>query len=311
MLKYIGKRLLISVLTMLVILFVLFMLLQLMPGSPFNDEKLSAEQVAQLYAKYGLDQPVFIQFLRYVGNMLKGDLGVSYSLAVNMPITDLIKNRFPVTIKIGFMSMLAGTIMGLSLGFLTAFFHNRVLNFIYNLLTLIGIAVPSYIFAMFFSYFLGYQTGVFPLIYDFRSPYFSSIMPVLALSLSVMAVVGRFSRTEAESVMKSDYVLFAKCQGLSNSTIILKYVMKNSLIPVVTVMAGLLVGLLTGSMVIEQMFSIPGVGELLTNAITANDYNVVLALSFIYSALYIVVMLLLDILYCVIDPRVRLGGGPE
>ena len=111
--------------------------------------------------------------------------------------------------------------------------------------------------------------------------------------------------------MKSDYVLLARCQGLSNRTIILKYILKNSLMPVITVMAGLLVGLLTGSLVIEQMFSIPGVGGLLTNAISANDYSVVIALSFVYSAIYIVVMLILDILYCVIDPRVRLGGKPE
>ncbi|MBO4509922.1 MAG: ABC transporter permease, partial [Lachnospiraceae bacterium] len=112
-------------------------------------------------------------------------------------------------------------------------------------------------------------------------------------------------------VMKSDYVLFAKCQGLSNTTTILRYVLKNSMMPVITVMASLLVGLLTGSLVIEQMFSIPGVGGLLTNAIAVNDYSVVIALSFVYSVLYIVVMLILDIMYCVIDPRVRLGGKPE
>ncbi len=311
MVRYIGKRILISIITLLVILLILFLLLQLMPGSPFNDEKLSPEQIAQLYAKYGLDQPVLVQFFRYVGNMLKGDLGVSYSLSANTPIIDLIRNRFPVTMKIGFASMITGTAFGLILGFFTAFFRNKVLNLLYSLLTLIGIAVPSYLFAMFFSYFLGYKTGTFPLLYDYRAPFFSSIMPVLAMSLSVMAVVARFAKAEASDVMKSDYVLFAKCQGLSNTNIILKYVLRNSLMPVITVMAGLLVGLLTGSLVIEQMFSIPGVGGLLTNAISANDYSVVISLSFIYSALYIVVMLILDILYCVIDPRVRLGGGPE
>ena len=311
MARYIGKRLLISVITLFVILLILFLLLQFMPGSPFNDQKLSPEQVAQLKEKYGLDKPVIVQFFRYVGNMFRGDLGVSYSLSPNTPITELLANRFPITMKIGFFSMILGTVAGLLLGFLTAFFRNKILGFFYHLLTLLGIAVPSYLFAMCFSYFLGYKGAVFPLLYDFRSPVASSVMPVVAMSLGVMAVIARFAKAEASDVMKSDYVLLAKCQGLSNRTIILKYILKNSLMPVITVMAGLLVGLLTGSLVIEQMFSIPGVGGLLTNAISANDYSVVIALSFVYSALYIVVMLILDILYCVIDPRVRLGGKAE
>ena len=309
--RYIAKRLIISVITLLVILLVLFLLLQFMPGSPFNDQKLSPDQVEQLKEKYGLDQPVIVQFFRYVGNMFRGDLGVSYSLSPNTPITELLINRFPITMKIGFFSMIFGTLAGLLLGFLTAFFRNRILGFFYHVLTLLGIAVPSYLFAMCFSYFLGYKSSVFPLLYDFRSPVSSSVMPVLAMSLGVMAVVARFAKAEASDVMKSDYVMLARCQGLSNRTIIMKYILKNSLMPVITVMAGLLVGLLTGSLVIEQMFSIPGVGGLLTNAISANDYSVVIALSFVYSALYIVVMLILDILYCIIDPRVRLGGKPE
>lgn len=308
---YIGKRLLISVVTLLVILLILFLLLQFMPGSPFNDQKLSPEQVAQLKEKYGLDQPVVVQFFRYLGNIVRGDLGVSYSLSPNTPITELLVNRLPITMKIGFFSMIFGTLAGLLLGFLTAFFKSRILGFFYHLLTLLGIAIPSYLFAMAFSYVLGYKGGIFPLLYDFRAPVSSSVMPVAAMSLGVMAVVARFARAEAGDVMKSDYVLLAKCQGLSGRTIILKYILRNSLMPVITVMAGLLVGLLTGSLVIEQMFSIPGVGGLLTNAISANDYSVVIALSFVYSAIYIVVMLILDILYCVIDPRVRLGGKPE
>jgi len=311
MARYLIKRVIISVVTLFVILLILFLLLQFMPGSPFNDQKLSADQIAVLKEKYGLDQPVIIQFFRYVGNMLRGDLGVSYALSPNTPITDLLANRFPTTIRIGFLSMIFGTLAGLVLGFLTAFLKNRIMNFFYHLLTLIGIAVPSYLFAMLFSYFLGYKAELLPLLYDFRNPVSSSVMPVIAMSLSVMAVVARFAKAEGSDVLNSDYVLLARCQGLSNRTIIIKYIMRNSLMPVITVMASLLVGLLTGSLVIEQMFSIPGVGELLTNAINANDYSVIIALSFVYSALYIVVMLILDVLYCVIDPRVRLGGKPE
>ncbi len=311
MARYLIKRIIISIVTLLVILLILFLLLQFMPGSPFNDQKLSAEQVAMLKEKYGLDQPIFIQFFRYVGNMLKGDLGVSYSISVNTPITELLVSRFPVTLKIGFLSLIFGTLAGLALGLLAAFFKNKLLRALYSILSLLGVAVPSYLFAMFFSYVLGYKWEIFPMLYDYRSPGVTTVMPIMALSLMVMAVIARFTRAEAQDVMKSDYVMLARCQGLKNSTIIIRYILRNSLIPVITVMAGLLVGLLTGSLVIEQMFSIPGVGALLTNAISSNDYSVVIALSFVYSALYIVVMLILDILYCIVDPRVRLGGKAE
>lgn len=309
--RYLRRRIIISISILFVILLILFLLMQFMPGSPFNDAKLSEEQVASLKESYGLDKPVIVQFFRYIGKMLKGDLGVSYSIAPNTPITSLLVNRFPVTLRIGFLSLVFGTLAGLTLGLIAAFFRSRIIKVIFNILTLLGIAVPSYMFAMFFSWTLGYKCNIFPMLYDFRSPMFSSAMPILALSLSVMAVIGQFTRSEAEDVIKSDYVLLAKTTGMKSSTIIIKYILRNSLIPVITVMASLLVSLLTGSLVIEKMFAVPGIGGLLTTAISSNDYSVVIALSFVYSALYIVVMLILDILYCVVDPRVRLGGKPS
>ncbi len=309
--RYLRRRILISVAILFVILLVLFLLMQLMPGSPFNDAKLTAEQVASLKESYGLDQPVIVQFFRYIGNMLRGDFGVSYSIAPNTPITTLLVTRFPVTLRIGFMSLVFGTLAGVVLGLVTAFFRSKVVKVIFNFMVLLGIAVPSYLFAIFLSWTLGYKWNLFPLLYDFRSPTYSSIMPVMAMSFSVMAVIGQFTRSEAEDVMKSDYVLLARCAGMKSSTIMVKYILRNSLIPVVTVMAGLLVSLLTGSLVIEKMFAVPGIGGLLTTAISSNDYSVVIALSFVYSALYIIVMLLLDIVYCIVDPRVRLGGKPE
>ena len=298
MAKYLRKRILISVIILFLILLILFLLLQFMPGSPFNDEKLSPEQVAVLKESYGLDKPVPVQFIRYVGNMLRGDLGVSYSISPNTPITVLLANRFPVTLRIGFLSLIFGTLAGVLLGLSAAFFKSRIIKGFYSILTMLGVAVPSYLFAMYLSWTLGYKAKVLPMLYDFRSPAISSVMPVAALSFVVMAVIARFTKAEAEEVKNSDYVMLARCSGL-----------RNSLIPVITVMGSLLVGLLTGSLVIEKMFSIPGVGSLLTNAISSNDYSVVISLSFVYSALYIIVMLILDIIYCVVDPRIRLTGA--
>ena len=306
MAKYLRKRILISVIILFLILLILFLLLQFMPGSPFNDEKLSPEQVAVLKESYGLDKPVPVQFIRYVGNMLRGDLGVSYSISPNTPITVLLANRFPVTLRIGFLSLIFYLNMparrrnGIK---------SRIIKGFYSILTMLGVAVPSYLFAMYLSWTLGYKAKVLPMLYDFRSPAISSVMPVAALSFVVMAVIARFTKSEAEEVKNSDYVMLARCSGLNNRTIILHYILRNSLIPVITVMGSLLVGLLTGSLVIEKMFSIPGVGSLLTNAISSNDYSVVISLSFVYSALYIIVMLILDIIYCVVDPRIRLTGA--
>ena len=308
MLRYLIKRILISAATLFVILFLLFLLLQFMPGSPFNDEKLSPDQIEVLNKKYGLDQPIYERFFTYVGNMCKGDFGVSYSLSQDTPITTLIRNRFPVTMGIGLAAMFLGTVLGLLLGFLTSFFKRKWMSIIYHFFTVLGIAAPSYLAAMFFSLLFGYKLEWLPLLYDFRHPVISSIIPVCALALPVIAIVARFSKAESDDVMKSDYVLLARCQGLKQRTIILRYIIRNSLIPVVTTMGTLLVGLLTGSLVIEQMFSIQGIGQLLTDAITANDYNVVIGLSFIYSLIYIIVMLIVDLLYCVIDPRIRLTG---
>ena len=207
---------------------------------------------------------------------------------------------------IGLAAMIIGTVFGLLIGFLSSFFKNKVMKVIYHILTILGIAAPSYLIAMGLSMLFGFKLEWLPLLYDFRDPVVTSIMPVVALSFPVMAIVARYARSESDDIMRSDYVMLARCQGLNRRTIIVRYIIRNSLIPVITTMGALLVGLLTGSLVIEQMFSIPGIGQLLTTAIESNDYNVVIGLSLIYSLIYIVIMLIVDILYCIIDPRVRL-----
>lgn len=279
-----------------------------MPGSPFNDAKLSEEQIAALNEKYGLDKPVYERFVSYVVNVCKGDLGNSYSLSQDTPITTLVKNKFPVTVTIGLAAMIVGTVLGLLLGFLTSFFKKRFMNIIYGIFTILGIVAPSYLIAMGLSYALGFRLEWMPLLYDFRHPVASSVMPVLSLSFPVIAIVARFAKSEADDIIRSDFVMLARCQGLPRRTIITGYIIRNSLIPVITTIGALFVGLLTGSLVTEQMFVVPGIGQLLTNAISANDYNVVIGLSLIYSLIYIVVMFIVDLLYCIIDPWVRLVG---
>ena len=306
--KYIIQKVLIAAVTLLLIILILFLLMELMPGSPFNNEKLSPVQKQILAQSYGLDKPVMFRYVLYIKNMLRGDFGVSYNLSIDTPVSELIRTRMPISIKIGIAAMILGSVTGLSLGFFAAFHAGKAADAIAMILAIIGISVPSYVFAIMFSYFFGFRWKILPLLYDFRSPVASSVMAVIALSIYVMAVIARFTRDEAVTVLKSDYVLFARSQGIMTKDLLLNYVIRNSLLGVITVMAMLLVGLLTGSLVTEQIFSIPGIGFLLSSAISANDYNVVIALSFVFAGIYVVARLALDILYGILDPRIRVAG---
>lgn len=310
--RYIGKRLLISIGTLFVVILILFTLLQYMPGSPFNDEKLTQDQRAVLYEKYGLDQPVFVQFFKYVFNMLKGDFGVSYTISKNTQISQLLQTRLPVSLRIGGQAVLLGAVIGLILGIIAAIWHGTLWDTIATIISVIGVSVPSYVFALGLAYVFGYELRWFPLLYTAEAPFQSSVLPSIALCMFTIASIARFTRSEMLEVLGSDYILLAESKGVYGPKLIYRHVLRNALIPIVTVLAPLIVGLMTGSLVVEKIFSIPGIGSLLVTAIQSNDYNVVIVLSFIYSAMYIGIMLIVDILYGVIDPRIRLSKeGPH
>ncbi len=304
--KYILKRVVIMVFTLLAILLILFILMHLMPGSPFNDEKLSDDQKAALYAKYGLDQPVVVQFFKYVGNMLRGDLGVSYKISKNTPISQLIATRLPISLGVGFVSVMIGALVGLILGLIAALRHNTFVDSLCTVISVIGVSVPSYVFALALSYSIGFKFRLLPMLFSQQQIVSSSVLPCISLSMFTMASIARFTRNEMIEVLGSDYMLLAESKGISGASLIFRHGLRNALIPIVTVLVPLIVDLMTGSLVIEKIFAIPGIGSLLVNAIQSNDYNVVIALSFIYSAMYIAVMLAVDILYGIIDPRIRL-----
>lgn len=307
MFKYVLKRVLISVVTVLIILAVLFTMLHSMPGSPFNDEKITAVQRANLEAKYGLDKPLPVQFVNYLKAMLSGDFGVSYVIQKNMPIASLLRARIMVSIRIGVQAVALGTLIGLLMGIVAAMKRNSFLDTFATVISVIGVAFPSYVFAMAMSYFIGFRLGWLPLLYSTADAARSTVMPTISLSMFSMATVARFARTEMVEVMGSDYMLLADSKGISSFRLLGVHGLRNALIPIVTVLAPLTVELMTGSLVVEQIFAIPGIGSLLVSAIQFNDYNVVLAVVFVYSIMFISVMLIVDILYGVIDPRIRLA----
>ncbi|MDE6475715.1 MAG: ABC transporter permease [Erysipelotrichaceae bacterium] len=305
--KYIGKRLLMSVITLFVIVLILFILMKLMPGTPFNDEKLTEAQRVLLYKKYGLDKSVFEQFFLYVKNLLKGDFGVSYSILKNAPISMLLGSRIGITIRIGLQSVVFGSIVGVLLGIVAAMKHNTIWDNISTFISVLGVSIPSFVFALILLIAFGREIPIFPITYDSSQPILSSILPTIALSTLTIAQVARFTRSEMIEVLDSDYMLLAEAKGLNKRTLIFKHALRNTLISIITILAPLIVGLMTGSAVIEKICGIPGIGSLLVEAITANDYNVVITLAFIYSAMYIGIMLVVDVLYSIIDPRIRLS----
>ena len=305
--KYIMKRVMISIATLLVIILVLFLLMDLMPGTPFNDEKLTEAQLALLYQKYGLDKPLLVRFFLYLKNMLMGDLGVSYAINKNFAISDMIKGRLGISLAVGAMAMLFGTILGLILGILAALNHNTWIDNLCSVISVIGVSVPSYVCALLLCYYVAYKLKLLPILYNQTMPFKSLILPALALSVSPTANIARFTRSEMLDVLNSDYIQLVQSKGVKEYRMIIKHALRNTLIPIITVMGPLLVNLLTGSSVIERIFGIPGIGLLMISGIQQNDYNVTIACSFIYSVMYIAVMLFVDILYGIIDPRIRVA----
>ena len=309
MTKYVLKRVAISAVTLLVILFVLYLMLEFMPGTPFNDEKLTAAQQLIIETKYGLNRPFLVRFVDYVVMMLQNDLGVSYSIQKNMPISQMLDARLWVSIRLGLQAIIVGVPVGIVLGIVSALKKNTWIDTLTSVFAVLGVSIPNFLFAMLFILLFSKTLNWLPSIFMLQKPFVSSIMPTIALSLFSIAQIARFTRSEMVDVLGSEYMLLAQSKGLSRPILIFRHALRNTLIPVITVMAPLIVGVMTGSLVIEKMFSIPGIGQLLTMGIQGNDYNVVMACAFIYSLLYVVVMFAVDLLYGVIDPRIRLVKG--
>lgn len=311
MFRYVLKRIELAVVTVLLVIVILFFLMHLMPGSPFNGDRLTAEQQALLEESYGLDKPILVQAGIYVKNMLTGDFGVSYAIQQNYPVAKFLAVRFPVTIRISLQAFVLGLVLGILLGIAAALKHNSAVDTGASLLSMIGSAIPSYVFALGLVYFLAYKAGWFPLTYDAKAPFLSSVLPTVALSIMPMSMAARHTRNEMIEVMNSEYMALAELKGISRFSVIVVHGLKNALIPLITAMGPMILTLITGSTVVEQIFSIPGIGSLFINAINAKDFNVVISLAFIFSVLYIGIMLVIDLLYGVIDPRIRVAGGEK
>lgn len=308
MAKYIARRVFYMFITLFLIATATFFLMKTLPGSPIaSASKLTPDQLAVVEAKYGLDQPLPVQYGKYMLNLAQGDLGNSFQFK-GASVTDLIINRLGPSFLLGAQGMILGVLIGIVLGMIAALRQNTIWDYGSTLIAIIGISIPSFVFATTLQYWFGVQLGWFPVAL-WKDGWMSSVLPSIALAMGPLAIASRFIRTEMIEVLSSDYITLARSKGASGFEVAFKHAFRNALIPLVTVLGPVAAGLLTGSLVIEQIFAIPGIGEQFVKAIMINDYSIIMGTTLFFSVFLIFIILVVDVLYGVIDPRIRLSGG--
>lgn len=305
MLKYVGKRVLTSIVTIWIVITIVFFLVRMMPGGPFDGERTTPEMKALLNEKYGLDKPVGEQYTIYMKNLVKGDFGKSMKYK-GRDVVEFIKNGFPKSAQVGAVAIVVSVVLGISLGIIAALNADKWPDRVCMFLATLGITIPSFVIGALLIFVFVSNLKILPGSGLSSPKHF--IMPVIALSGSSMAFITRLTRNKLMEVLKSDYIRTAKAKGLSGRTIIFKHALRNSLIPVVTYLGPLTAGVLTGSFVVETIFSIPGLGTDFTSSITNRDYTMLLGITAFYCTLIIVCNLLVDIIYVFVDPRIKLEG---
>ncbi|CAN5757636.1 ABC transporter permease [soil metagenome] len=306
MLRFIGRRVVLMFVALFIIATATWFLMQFLPGSPFNDEKLSAESRARLEAKYGLDDPLAVQYARYMTNLAQGDLGDSFYYS-NQPVLGIILDRLPVSAFLGFQALILGSLVGIVLGIVAAMRHNTFWDSFTVAISVLGISVPSFVLGPLLQYWVGVRLGWLPV--AFFESWQHSVLPTLALAAFVVATVARFIRSEMLEVFGQDYITLARAKGLSQFAVVLKHVLRNAAIPLITVLAPLAIFLITGTIVIEQIFEVPGIGEMFISSIVVTDYSMIMGTTLFFSVAFILAIFVQDILYAIVDPRIRVSGG--
>lgn len=317
MAKYVIKRVLQMLITLFLIMTILFVLLKITPGSPFNNPKITPALRAALEAKYGLDKPMLVQYGLYVLNLLKGDFGDSIVMMKNTPVSTMIFGPLQHTIRLGLISLAVGSLIGIFMGAIAALNRNKFWDHFNTVVAVAGVSLPSFVIAM----ALLIMRRSFPFIPVVYQPANEALgvtswmelasltLPVISLSFGIIASISRYMRTELVEIYSSDFILLARSKGLNKTQVFTKHAFRNALIPIVTIMGPMIVALITGSTVIERFFGVPGLSLMTIKSINVKDTFVTLGCELLYSAMFVVAMLIVDIAYGFIDPRIRLVGG--
>lgn len=311
MLKYTLKRLGYAVLTLFVLITLTFFMMRMLPGDPFlGDKTVTGAALENMKAKYGLDKPVIVQYFIYLGNCVRGDLGTS--ITYNKPVRDIISEAFLVSADLGIRALIFAVIAGVLLGMVAAVKRGSAWDSVSMFIAMIGVSVPSFIMGALFQYFLALQLrkvlgfALFPV--QGWGDFSKTILPSFALGLSSLATVSRLMRTSMLDVLNQDYIKTAKAKGLSQNMIIMRHTVRNAIMPVITILGPTVASVLTGTFVIESIFNIPGLGKYFVMSIKDLDYTMISGTTVFYGALLILCTLVVDLLYGLIDPRVKLEG---
>ena len=321
-LKFLVNRIVMGLVTLWLVVTITFFLLHLLPGDPFQSEKAIPPKIKEnLMAKYHLNKPLKEQYIQYLKNVSKGDLGMSMKVR-GRSVNDVIKQSFPVSADLGARSILFALTVGIPLGIVAALKRGKYQDKMAMVIAVIGISVPSFVLAgLMQKYFVDIHNGFlidklgFPNFLKIRLSGWDSpekkILPVVALGLYTVALIARPLRDKMIEVMGQDYIRLAIAKGVRPGAIVLKHALRNAILPIVTIMGPTIAAVLTGSFVIEKAFTIPGLGKYYIQSINDRDYTMVLGVTVFYAAFLILMMIIMDIVYAIVDPRIKLGKGDE
>ena len=303
--KYLIRRLLIGAVTLFALATITFFLMHAIPGSPFAGEtsKLPANIKEKLVEQYGLDDPIHVQYIKYLGNAVRGDFGTSLNRK-GREVADIIASGIPSTASLGAVAFCIAIGVGILLGTVAAFSKQQWVNSAVAFVATIGVSVPSFLLALLMMMLFGVILRWLPIVG--LTTWRHYIMPGVALALSPIAMISRLTKTSLMEVMKQDYMVLARSKGTGQLMVIIRHALKNALIPVVTYAGPLLATLLTGSFVIETLFSVPGIGAEFVMSVSNRDYTMIMALTIFYGAFIIICNIVTDLITAALDPRIRL-----
>lgn len=314
MLKYILQRIGAMLLTLFLVMVLSFMIIRLMPMSIFENPEVSPEIQYKLEEEMHLHDPIPVQLFYFIeGIVTELDFGTSVKIKPGVGVFSIIADRIPPTVALNFLSLFISIPLGLIAGTAAALKRNTWVDTVISFMIVLFISIPSFVFASLMQYTLTYLWPIFPTLYDATGgiwvQLYSMILPILALALGPIATIGRYLRGELIENLGSEYLLLARTKGLSRTQATVRHAFRNSLVPISNTLIGLLTGIMGGSLVIEKMFAVPGMGGQLVDSIMAGDHFLTVALLIFYSAISLVTILIVDLSYGIIDPRIRVGGG--
>lgn len=315
MAKYILNRVLLMIVTLWVVATLTFGLINLMPGDVIGSKAKSLPPSVEkaIRKKYKLDDPIYVRYVDYLKKLVTGDMGESI-IFPGRSVNSLIAKEFPVSLRLGLQAVLLGLVIGLILGIIAAFKRNTWVDYLVILIAILGVSIPGFVMALLLQFAFGGKGGLPTVGWGtggFLSAFKYTVLPTIALSFAGIASNARFMKSSVLDVINQDYIMTAKAKGVKQVPLVVSHILRNAMIPVITILGPRIAAIITGSIVIESIFAIPGIGRELVNAIGSRDFTVIMSLTVFFCLLYVVALLLVDIAYVLVDPKIKLAKEKE